>query len=181
MDDDDDVNFSFKSSLSNHFRGRTPSFYKQTLPPLSAISQCNLPSHPKNTSTSITYHPAVPLSLALCCNIKTCLPINYSWFHPSWPVPGGLIPCTDHALLPSAHPHATLPVLSAITKQPLIWRIAPRVQSSELQTEELLCNPATAQTCPSRITEADVAAPFPQDAPPPGDNSNIGLGRDGWW
>mmetsp|Transcript_18514 Transcript_18514/g.32362 ORF Transcript_18514/g.32362 Transcript_18514/m.32362 type:complete len:93 (-) Transcript_18514:337-615(-) len=38
-DDDDDVNFSFKSNLSNHFRGRTPSFYKQTLPPQSAISQ----------------------------------------------------------------------------------------------------------------------------------------------
>ena len=30
--------------------------------------------------------------------------------------PGGLIPCADHALLPSAHPHAILPVLSAIIK-----------------------------------------------------------------
>ena len=29
-DDDDDVSFSFKSSLLNHFSGRTPSFYKQT-------------------------------------------------------------------------------------------------------------------------------------------------------
>ena len=29
-DDDDDVSFSFKSSLSNHFWGRTSSFYKQT-------------------------------------------------------------------------------------------------------------------------------------------------------
>ena len=29
-DDDDDVSFSFKSSLLNHFWGRTPSFYKQT-------------------------------------------------------------------------------------------------------------------------------------------------------
>ena len=37
--DDDDVNFSFKSNLSNHFWGRTPSFYKQTLPHLTAISQ----------------------------------------------------------------------------------------------------------------------------------------------
>jgi len=32
-DDDDDVIFSFfKPNLSNRFRGRTPSFYKQTLP-----------------------------------------------------------------------------------------------------------------------------------------------------
>ena len=58
-DDDDDVMFSFKSNLSNHFGGRTPSFYKQTLPPLSAISQCHYPNHPKNTSINTSSLPTI--------------------------------------------------------------------------------------------------------------------------
>jgi len=45
-DDDDDVIFSFfKPNLSNRFRGKTPSFYQQTLSCLSAISHCPCPDH----------------------------------------------------------------------------------------------------------------------------------------
>jgi len=61
-DDDDDVIFSFfKPNLSNRFRGRTPSFYKQTLPLLFAISQYNYSSPPTNTRTSIKHHFILPL------------------------------------------------------------------------------------------------------------------------
>ena len=56
-----DVIFSFKSNLSNRFRGRTPSFYKQTLQHLSAIPEYHYSSHPKNTRTSIKPHSILPL------------------------------------------------------------------------------------------------------------------------
>ena len=85
--DDDDVSFSFKSNLSSRFWGRTPSFYKQTLPPRSAILQYNYSkNHHKNTSTNTLIPRCFPASLDLCCETHhTCYPTYYSSCSPSLP------------------------------------------------------------------------------------------------